>query len=499
VEKAVWNAECSRWTLTIDGGREYESEILINASGILNNPKFPELDGLESFGGEIVHTAAWDKRVNVTGKRLAIVGAGASAIQVLPALQKDADHVDIYIRTPSWITPPSGASFSTEHNHTYTPDEKAQFVEDDEYSLRVRKEMEASFNAMFGAFVKGSEKQHEMRSRIERRMKELVRCVDLQQKLIPTFEAGCRRLNPGERYLEALQQENVTPIFESIQTVTSDGIQDFSGKVRPADVLIAATGFDTSFRPRFPILGSGGRDLRELWKDEPASYCGLAVSGFPNYLIFLGPNTPISNGSLMGILEGTADFFVRLIRKLRVQQATSFDILQSVQDDFNDHAQGVMKDLVWTGSCRSWFKNSRGRVTAVWPGSGLHYREFLESDRWEDFEWRYNGNRFAHWGLGFSHLERSESPDLSYWIKPYPNLPLEALQRVACGQDSAPEEQIHSGLNFEPNIKPVKIHVDSEETSNSGERIFPNRWVGDLKVVDAPHIGFLSSATAFSV
>ncbi|ETI26084.1 hypothetical protein G647_02861 [Cladophialophora carrionii CBS 160.54] len=498
VEKAAWDDARCLWTLTV-GGCEYESEILVNASGILNNPKFPEFAGLEAFSGEVVHTAAWDDQVDVTGKRLAIVGAGASAIQVLPALQKDAHHIDIYIRTPSWITPPSGASFSNEYNHIYTADEKAQFVEDDNYSLQIRKEMEASFNAMFGAFLKGSEKQQEMRSRIETRMKELIHDVDLQQKLIPTFEAGCRRLNPGERYLEALQQENVTPVFESIQMVTTDGIQDSSGKIRPADVLIAATGFDTSFRPRFPIIGTGGQDLREMWKDEPASYCGLAVAGFPNYLLFLGPNTPISNGSLMGILEGTADFFIRLIRKMRVQQASSFDVRQSVQDDFNNHTQSVMKDLVWTGGCRSWFKNSHGRVTAVWPGSGLHYREFLEADRWEDFEWRYDGNRFAYWGFGFSQREGGESPDLSYWIKPHPNLPLEALRRVAGPQNSAIQGQPHSDLKGESELEPPKYQVDSGEPSNFEERIHLSRWDEDREVADEPRIDFLSSVTAFSV
>ncbi|OQV03451.1 hypothetical protein CLAIMM_08494 [Cladophialophora immunda] len=499
VEKAVWNERCSRWSLTIEGGREYESEILINASGILNNPKFPELKGLDSFGGQIVHTAAWDARVDTAGKRLAIVGAGASAIQVLPALQKDAHHIDIYIRTPSWITPPSGADFSNEHNHTYTADEKARFVEDGEYSLQMRKEMEATFNAMFGAFLKGSERQREMRSRIEKRMKELIRSVDLQQKLIPSFEAGCRRLNPGERYLEALQQNNVTPVFESIQTVTPEGIQDASGKMRPADVLIAATGFDTSFRPRFPILGSGGRDLRELWKEEPASYCGLAVSGFPNYLIFLGPNTPISNGSLMGILEGTADFFVRMIRKMRVQQASSFDVRQSVQDDFNDHAGKAMENLVWTGSCRSWFKNHHGRVTAIWPGSGLHYREFLESDRWEDFEWRYSTNQFTYWGQGFSHLERDEAPDLSYYIKPHPNLPLEALQRVQNRQSPTTKERLHSRINGEVEVNAATSRVDPEGTNFSEEQNVPAHWERDWGDVNTPQADFLSGAIAFSV
>lgn len=131
-------------------------------------------------------------------------------------------------------------------------------------------------------------------------MKELIPDEALQKKLIPSFEAGCRRINPGEQYLVALQKTNVRAIFEPIEEITADGVMVSGGTEYPADILIAATGFDTTFRPRFPIIGRDGLDLRDLWYSHPTSYMGIGVSGFPNYLTFLGPNTPISNGSLMG-------------------------------------------------------------------------------------------------------------------------------------------------------------------------------------------------------
>lgn len=491
VEKAIWNEQTSRWAVKIQGGLEYESEILFNASGILNNPKFPELKGLHEFTGNLAHTAAWDSRIDVTGKRVAIVGAGASAIQVLPALQKQASHIDIYIRTPSWITPPAGGSFIDSYNHTYSEEEIEEFSQDADFSLRTRKEMEASFNGMFSAFLKGSEQQQQLREKLETRMKQLIRSADLQRKLIPDFEAGCRRLNPGEKYLEALQQENVEAVFEPIETVTVDGVLDRSGASRPADTIVAATGFDTSFRPRFPIIGTNGRDLREMWKDTPEAYCGLAVSGFPNYLIFLGPNTPISNGSLMGALEGTADFFVRLIRKMSLQRASSFDVRQDVQDDFNQHTQQTMQNLVWTGSCRSWFKDEQGRITGVWPGSGLHYREFLQADRWEDFEWKYKGNRFGYWGLGFSQIERTENPDLSYWIQPYPNMPLEALQRVYGDQHTVKQDPALVGK-----VAEREADSGSEGSASPGQWSDSGSEAGEVK---SSQMASVSEATAFSV
>lgn len=288
---------------------------------------------------------------------------------------------------------------------------------------------------MFKAFVKGSKEQILFRSDLETRMRTLIPDQELQDKLIPKFEVGCRRVNPGEPYLEALQQPNVKPVFERIEKVTPEGIM-VGGVLREVDVLVAATGFDTSFRPRFSILGNGGQDLRKLWDENPVAYFGLAVSGFPNYLIFLGPNTPISNGSLMGTLEATADYFIRMIGKMIRKEAVSFEVRPEVQADFDAHTQDLMKSMVWTGTCRSWYKGNDGKVRALWPGSSLHYREVLESNRWEDFIWRHTGNRFAHWCQGFSQREQTgnaDKQDLAYYMEAHEPLPLSAYYLAGSG------------------------------------------------------------------
>jgi hypothetical protein len=204
-------------------------------------------------------------------------------------------------------------------------------------------------------------------------MKELIPDPELQKKLIPDFEVGCRRINPGEAYLTSLQNDNVAPIFGPISEIVTDGVVS-NGEKRPADVIVAATGFNTGFRPRFPIIGRNGVNLQDLWAKEPTSYLGTGVSGYPNYLIFLGPNTPISNGSItgkfiskfgkyrdiadarVGPLEATADYFSKLIRKMHTQRAKSFDVRPEAQLDFDEHTQRFMKNMVWTGTCRSWCK-----------------------------------------------------------------------------------------------------------------------------------------------
>ncbi|KAH7362827.1 putative FAD-containing monooxygenase [Plectosphaerella cucumerina] len=390
VTKAQWNEGTSTWTVFVADQGEFESEILFNAGGILNHFQLPSISGLDTFKGPVIHTANWDEGTDLCDKRVAIIGAGASAIQTLPAIRAQVKNVDVYIRTPSWIMgqvlesmAPAGPGM------TYTEAEQSKFRDDPVFSLAIRKEMEAASNRVLKAFVRGSPEQIELRARLETRMRELVPDSALQASLIPEFDVGCRRLSPGEPYLEALQQANVSPVFDSIDHVTADGIITSNGTLHPADVIIAATGFNTSFRPRFPILGRDGKDLRDLWATDPIAYCGLAVSGFPNYLVFLGPNTPIGNGTVMGTLEATADYFVRLLRKMKRQGVSSFDVRAEAQADFDDHTREVMEEMVWTGRCNSWYKNSEGKIVALWPGSSLQYREVLAEDRWEDYEWRH--------------------------------------------------------------------------------------------------------------
>lgn len=299
VTHAQWSAQAGTWTVQIENGLSVESEILINACGILNDPQMPNLEGLSTFKGPLLHTAAWDDSVNLNGKRIAVIGAGASGIQLLPQIQPVADQIKVFIRTPSWIFPPVGLPQGLSAEHRYGQEEKETFRWDDEKYLENRKTAEEEFNGMFRAFFKDSPEQRHIRTKIEGRMRSIIKDEALQEKLIPKFETGCRRVNPGEPFLHAIQKPNTEAVFDQIDKVTEDGIIAGNRKYQ-ADILVAATGFNTSFRPRFPIIGLDNVNLQDLWADEATAYLGTGVSGFPNYMIFLGPNTPISNGSLMG-------------------------------------------------------------------------------------------------------------------------------------------------------------------------------------------------------
>ncbi|KAH8897442.1 FAD/NAD(P)-binding domain-containing protein [Thozetella sp. PMI_491] len=466
VTSAQWQEDHGVWTITTEGataGGVYECEILINAGGILNNYSMPDISGLADFKGPIVHTAAWDDTVDLADKRVAIIGAGASAVQVLPAIQPLCKSIDIYIQTPSWVSPPVGLDPDRANgapNPKYTQAERDAFRQDTAHFLQTRKGMESKFNDSFAAFFKAGTEQHGMRARYEAYMRGLIHDAELQEKLIPGFEAGCRRVNPSQAYLAAVQETNVRPVFDSIIRIVPDGVevqakpstaeQSTTAAVHSADVIIAATGFDTSFKPRFPILGRGGVDLRLLWDSNPVSYMGTGVSGFPNYLTFLGPNTPISNGSLTGPIEATADYFVRLIGKAVRERVKSFEPSFEAQHEFYMFAQKYMKSMVWTGTCRSWFKKGiDGPVSALWPGSALHYMQTLAEDRWHDYTWTFRENRFAHWERGFSWLQAPEldplgmgladarinmttiprkGDDLAFYLVDHPPLPVSNTQ-----------------------------------------------------------------------
>ncbi|KAH6884857.1 hypothetical protein B0T10DRAFT_531035 [Thelonectria olida] len=408
VVSASWSEKSGTWTTKLENGPAIQSEILVNAGGILNNLQIPNIQGLSTFAGPKLHTAAWDPSIDLTGKKIAIIGSGASGVQLLPQLQPIASKVQVFIRTPSWIAPPVALPAGKTSNYSYLKEEKEAFIVNREDYLDMRKEYESNFNGMFRGFIKGSAEQRDMRATFEKRMKSIIQDETLQKRLIPSFEAGCRRINPGESFLVSLQEPNVEPVFDGIDRITPNGVVA-GGKEYPADVLVTATGFNTSFRPRWAIYGRNNVNLQDLWAETPVSYLGTGVSGFPNYLVFLGPNTPISNGSLMGSLEATSDYFIRILRKMVRQGVKAFNVRPDAQADFDEHTQTMMKNMVWTGTCRSWFKKgTEGKVTALWPGSSLHYMQVLAENRWEDYEWVYDKERYAYWGQGLSWIESPE-------------------------------------------------------------------------------------------
>ena len=240
--------------------------------------------------------------------------------------------------------------------------------------------------------------------------------------IIPTFPVGCRRPSPGNGYLEALSASNVDVITgREITRIEEDGLvltgEDGESKVK-VDVLICATGFDLSFRPRFPIIGRDGVDLREAWKDRATAYLSMTPADMPNYFVFLGPQAPVGHGSAIPIIEHLTKYMLKMVYKMQTEGYRAVAPKQAAIDEFLEHADAFLPRTAWAGKCRSWFKNGKesGPVTGLHPGSRLHWFHLLREPRYEDWEWStWNKNRWAFLGNGFSTME-GEGRDLTWYF-----------------------------------------------------------------------------------
>ncbi|BFZ61121.1 hypothetical protein YB2330_002179 [Saitoella coloradoensis] len=455
VVSAEWNEEERRWEVevedTLTGERASDwCDVFINGSGVLNNWKWPAIEGLKSFKGNMTHTATWDTKREaefLDGKRVAVIGNGSSAVQLVPSIQPRVQTLSHFFRTPCWIT----AGYAPQHagpdgaNFQYSAEQKAKFRGNPAEYLKYRKEIEGELCQRFKFAIKDSPEQREAREFSEKEMKtKLKGDPRLAELLIPTFAVGCRRPTPGNGFLEAIVKENTTVINDPIVCVTERGIvtrtPEGGEEEHVFDTIICATGFDVSFSPRFPIIGQHKTDLRSIWglknaqgEDTGAKgYLSLAVPNFPNYFFFMGPASPVAHGSLLPCIEHVSHYLLKLIKRLQTENIRSLSPQQDATDDFNAHAQLFLKRTAWATHCRSWFKNGRkdGPISALWPGSRIHYFECLANVRWEDWEMGYagdvvrdgkvvkRGNRFGVLGNGFVRREVEEGHDLTWYLNP---------------------------------------------------------------------------------
>ncbi|KAK8018789.1 FAD-binding monooxygenase moxY [Apiospora marii] len=428
VKRAQWDDISGRWGLQLQasGGVEWEEDfdILINASGLLSSPKWPEIPGLDGFGGLKLHSGAWPSLpVDLDGKRIGLIGNGSSGQQLLEALQPVAGQLTVFIRQPTWVLGPFAAP-----PRSYTADELQHFADHPEQLLAKRKQFENRVNSYFEICLKDSPQQAALREHLTKRIRDQlagskyeadVNREDLEAAFIPQYGVGCRRPTPGTKYVESLAADNINLVLGPISHVDSDGVVDHRGTSHPVDALVCATGFETSHRPSFPIVGRGGRDLRELWAQEATAYLALAVPDFPNYFVFYGPNNPFASGPFLATIEAQADYMLKWCNRWQTENIHSFAPKQEAVEEFAEYADGLVRKTVWSDPCRSWYKSapSQPAKVSLWPGSGLHYLEAISSLRSDDYDVRYKGNRWDWLGNGFSQVEMDEECDLSYYIR----------------------------------------------------------------------------------
>ncbi|KIX98316.1 uncharacterized protein Z520_05617 [Fonsecaea multimorphosa CBS 102226] len=432
---AQWQASDGKWEVEIEElekGRKFtdRADILIKATGILNRWEWPDIPGLRNFKGTLLHSAdrkSWETRLDPKGKRIAVIGGGSSGIQIVPQLQPTAARIDHYMKGKTWVSPVGYGSDKSNRgvtdNYKYSADELRMFREKPEEYLRYRREIERIMNAKPEILFKGTEEQKAFFALNDESMKQkLSKKPHIYESLRPDFSPFCRRLTPGPGFLEALVEDNVDFIGCGIDTVVENGIKANDGKVREVDVIICATGYDTSMENEPPIVGLDGTTLADIWNPDPQAYLSICVPKMPNFFIYFGPNGGAGSGSAIFFLESVTLYLVKLVQKIQREYLKSMVVTEQATSDFVRHVDEYFSKTVFTETCKSWFKRNKqnGRVTALWPGASIHTQKALENPRFEDFEYEYlealGSNTMAWLGNGTTVAQVSGQDTTDYLV-----------------------------------------------------------------------------------
>ncbi|KAK9245704.1 hypothetical protein V1506DRAFT_537282 [Lipomyces tetrasporus] len=420
---ALWQVKIQ----SVDTGEVFSDSgnILYLCVGTLNEWKWPDIKGLHDFKGRLLHSANWDDNWDPTSKSVAVIGSGSSAVQIVPSLQPKVKQLDNYVRSQTWISPPFAGSEVQKHqadeNFTFTEEEIQRFREDPEYLLEYRKAIDQELQSLHQITFRGESANAVAAALQEHMTKKLAKRPEILQKLVPDFLPGCRRITPGPAYLNAITQDNVNFISDEISFITEEGVVTNDNILHPVDAIVCATGFDTTWTGRFPILGRGGRKLADKWAEYPETYLSIATDQFPNMFISLGPNSEQGTGSLSIVIEKIGDYVCAAVEKIQRECIKTMAPKRSSVESFVGYCDQYFPNTVFILPCRSWYKRgtSDGRVSGMWPGSSLHLVTALANPRWEDYEYEYvNDNVMAWLGDGFAEAQKIPEADRAYYLDP---------------------------------------------------------------------------------
>jgi len=419
VTGAEWLEEKGRWIVTtIVSGVVHvqETDFLITATGHFSSPLLPSYPNMDEYEGHLRHSSNWDANFDPTGKKIAVIGNGASGIQIVPPLQKVSKSLDHYARSRTWIA----GSFGGE-NLSRSPEPREVPPQDPEGYLEFRKNLENLSFSTFSGIIKGSEKSRATQQSFEKLMADrLGPRADLFEAIKPDFSPNCRRVTPGPGYLEALTQPNVGYITTKIDKFTKTGLALVDGTTKEYDAIICSTGANISYTPVFPIVAHG-TDLQKAWSPTgtigfPDTYIGMGAPKFPNLIFILGPNSAGLGGTIPNCIENQVTWAAKVLRKVSSQGIRSITPTQEATDDFRAYCDAFFPRTVLSENCRSWYNGGipGGRINGIWPGSGTHVNIARREVRWEDFNYTYkskSGNRFAWLGNGFSKKDIAAAAD----------------------------------------------------------------------------------------
>ena len=400
MRRCAWDEGRQRWTVDTADGRRFEARVVVSAMGPLSNPAYPEIPGIEDFRGVRFHSADWDHDYDLKGKRVAVIGTGASAIQFVPRVAQEVAALHLYQRTPPWIVPKPDREFGRL--------ERAAFAHVPGLQRARRNLIYWTLEARVLGLAVHPRLMKVFERFARRHLRKQVADAELRAKLTPDYTIGCKRILLSDDYYPALTRDSVEVVTQGIARATATGIVDQTGRERAVDAIIYGTGFRVQdLVPPGSIFGREGQDLHARFKATPEAYKGTAVAGFPNFFFLLGPNTGLGHSSMVYIIESQVAYVLDALRKMGRKGWTSIEVRPEVEAGFNRALREKTDGAVWTSGCRSWYLDEEGRNTTLWPDFTFRFRR--QTAHFDDLAYRIR----AKGEPGVENVETTDTPRLA--------------------------------------------------------------------------------------
>jgi cation diffusion facilitator CzcD-associated flavoprotein CzcO len=367
VAAAEFDQAAAVWNLTLDDGSTLAASTVVSAVGQLGRPVLPDIPGRDDFAGPSWHSARWNHDVDLAGRRVTVVGTGASAIQFVPEIAKTAGQVDVYQRSAPYVLP--------KNDRPYRDAERTMFDKVPAVRKADRLRIFLYGELLTSGFVLSPKMLAGPMLMWRRQLRTAIADPELRAKCLPDYVMGCKRVVFSNDWYPALARPNVSLVTEPIERVTAEGLVTRDGIARPADVIIYGTGFKAvELLAPMRVTGLDGQQLQESWRDGAQAYLGMSVAGFPNFFIIYGPNTNLGGNSILYMLEGQINYVRDAIAALDAERLAWLDVRRDVQESFNAWVQSASRSSVWESGCHSWYTSASGRNINNWPDHTFMYR-----------------------------------------------------------------------------------------------------------------------------
>lgn len=381
VAAARFDEAGGRWRLELRGGRALSARVVVAACGQLRIPHVPPFDGLDAFAGRWWHSARWDHDLDPRGKRVAVVGSGATAVQVVPELARATARLDVFQRTPAWIIP--------RHDRAYTRVERRLLGPVAPLRRAYRTALFVRQECFWLGFRPGSAAARALTRLARWRLESQVADPALRAALTPSYPLGCKRVLVSDDYYPALARPSVELVTTAIERFEPAGVRTRDGVLRELDAVVFATGFDSqALVAPMRVEGAGGRSLEACWADGPYAHLGLAVPGFPNLFLLYGPNTNLGHNSIVFMTEAQIAHVLGCLDELDRRGACRIEVRPDAMARFDRRTQARLQRSVFSQGCTSWYKTRTGRVTNNWPGTATEYWHAARRPRAADYSLR---------------------------------------------------------------------------------------------------------------